>query len=907
MAAHRYWRLRARRATTDSVYLIAELEMRASNGGADETGNVGGTSFGSPGHFSGAEGPDKAFNNNTGDWHQPTCECDQFTDADAITGWDFGSGNDKDIVEVALTVHASFPTRCPSLFAIEYSDDNATWFTLFWVTKETWSGAGPHVFSLSQTTADNDANYWCALDIETDADGAALGCREIDWFEGGANITSGGSPVSMPSLSGFPNTNAYDNNTSTLWQGANGLVKGKWIGYDFGTAVTVDELRWTARNDGFHSQSAISGKVCYSDDGIVWLESWTFNDPTAYTSGETRTFLAPPTAPDITSITPNTGSAAGGTAVTISGILFTGATSVEFDGVPATSFVLVNATTITCVTPAGTVGTADVEVIGTVGPDPVETAGFTYLSAPAPTITSLTPDEGPATGGTAVTITGTDFTGSTSVEFGGAAATSFVVVNSTTITCVTPAGSPGLVDVEVLHPSGNDTLVDGFEFINSARVTQIPLLVIHKPVQDIRLTQIPLLVISLPIQVAKITQLPLLPIWTPNPIPLPVPVVPEVPVREVWEWKTVVNIFEMSKEQRSALRDDPRMHMQFDAHVLDDTEYRNAYEMMLKYISQVFNYPMYVYSSQLTAAASAGATKLFFDPAQTDVREGEVAAVYDKYLESTTFITITTVDADGANLSEPLAEDIPAYAFISPAPAFRVEMPKLDMSSVSGSFTLSLIGAQTREVMRPDQSDDVTMLDGLMLLDDRPLDTDPKLFNQNVEWLDNAIADPTPRTNWFAPLISGERRYLIHRPFGFDYWRAVGEYLKGRQKSFLMPSFRNDLPVITEPALSATSFMSDSIQFFDIWRSRAWKYVRIQSDAGVIYRTIAEVLANYDGDGQPVSITVKLVGNIGAAAGSNTNMFVSFVNTYRLDSDEIVLDHGEVDTVLSMKVRMVEA
>jgi hypothetical protein len=61
----------------------------------------------------------------------------------------------------------------------------------------------------------------------------------------------------------------------------------------------------------------------------------------------------------------------------------------------------------------------------------------------SPTVTSVTPGTGPTAGGNTVTITGTGFTGATGVTFGGVAATSFMVVNDTTITTVVPSGSTG--------------------------------------------------------------------------------------------------------------------------------------------------------------------------------------------------------------------------------------------------------------------------------------------------------------------------------------------------------------------------------------------------------------------------------------------------------------------------------
>ena len=60
---------------------------------------------------------------------------------------------------------------------------------------------------------------------------------------------------------------------------------------------------------------------------------------------------------------------------------------------------------------------------------------------PALTITSISPDRGPAAGGTLVTITGTKLEGATAVDFGGVSAMSFTVLSPTTITAVTPPSS----------------------------------------------------------------------------------------------------------------------------------------------------------------------------------------------------------------------------------------------------------------------------------------------------------------------------------------------------------------------------------------------------------------------------------------------------------------------------------
>jgi hypothetical protein len=90
-----------------------------------------------------------------------------------------------------------------------------------------------------------------------------------------------------------------------------------------------------------------------------------------------------------------------------------------------------------------------------------------YKATPTAVIISkVSPDTGPTTGGTAVTITGRGFVSPAQVDFAGVAATSVVVVNSTTITAHAPAGSAGTVDVVVTETSGSSTVnpADGFTY-----------------------------------------------------------------------------------------------------------------------------------------------------------------------------------------------------------------------------------------------------------------------------------------------------------------------------------------------------------------------------------------------------------------------------------------------------------
>lgn len=90
-------------------------------------------------------------------------------------------------------------------------------------------------------------------------------------------------------------------------------------------------------------------------------------------------------------------------------------------------------------------------------------------SVPTPSVNEITPNFGPIVGGTAVTITGSNFDSGAAVVFDGTYyASSVVVVDAATITCLTPPHVAGAVDVVVVNPSGqNRSLQGGFTYLTT--------------------------------------------------------------------------------------------------------------------------------------------------------------------------------------------------------------------------------------------------------------------------------------------------------------------------------------------------------------------------------------------------------------------------------------------------------
>lgn len=91
-----------------------------------------------------------------------------------------------------------------------------------------------------------------------------------------------------------------------------------------------------------------------------------------------------------------------------------------------------------------------------------------------PTIAGVSPSSGPVEGGTTVTITGANFTLDAQVEFGANAAQDVIVVTPTKLTCTTPAGSAGAVDVTVTTAAGTATAQGGFTYVGEPEVPETP-------------------------------------------------------------------------------------------------------------------------------------------------------------------------------------------------------------------------------------------------------------------------------------------------------------------------------------------------------------------------------------------------------------------------------------------------
>ncbi len=336
--------------------------------------------------------------------------------------------------------------------------------------------------SAVSTVADNRGNTYALAVGPTKVTGLTSAIYYAKNIAGGSTTVT----VTFNQTAAYPNINILEysglNTSSPLDVFSAATGSGTTANSGSATTTAASELivgagnpssGFTAAGSGF-TKRLVNAYGGIAEDEIV-SSTGSYSATATMTSGtyvmQMATFRASSQgtgnpAPTVSSISPTSGTTAGGTAVTINGTGFLAGATVTIGGMAATGVTVASGTSITATTPVHSAGAADVVVKNTDGQSATLSGGFTYTTPnPAPTVNGISPTSGTTAGGTPVSISGTGFLAGATVTIGGTAATGVNVVNSTSITATTPAHSAGGVNVTVTNTDDQSgTLTSGFTY-----------------------------------------------------------------------------------------------------------------------------------------------------------------------------------------------------------------------------------------------------------------------------------------------------------------------------------------------------------------------------------------------------------------------------------------------------------
>ena len=231
---------------------------------------------------------------------------------------------------------------------------------------------------------------------------------DFDGYDVNITVTNAASSiaptVATTAASSIANTSATLGGNVTADGGATVTDRGIVYSISDATPTIAEGATKVSMGSGTGSFSQSAGSLAQGT--IYYYKAYAINSSgTSY--GESRSFttLAPPT---ITSVSPASGPASGGTSVVITGTNLLSAIAVKFGSTNATGFTVNSATQIIATSPAGAAGTVDITVTTAVGTSATSTADqYTYLVAPTVTTQAVSNIAATAaTGNGTVTATG---------------------------------------------------------------------------------------------------------------------------------------------------------------------------------------------------------------------------------------------------------------------------------------------------------------------------------------------------------------------------------------------------------------------------------------------------------------------------------------------------------------------
>jgi hypothetical protein len=247
------------------------------------------------------------------------------------------------------------PPSPPTVTGLAPTSGPAAGGTSVVITGTNFSGVSAVSFG---GTASTTFTVDSATQITATAPAHAAGVVDVTVTAAGGTSTTGAGDqytyVAAPTVTSVtPSSGTTAGGTSVVIAGTNFTgATAVSFGATAATTFTVDNAGQITATSPAHAAGTVDVRVT------------TTGGQSATGASDQYTYVAGPT---VTSVTPSSGTTAGGTSVVIAGTNFTGATAVSFGGTAATTFTVDNAGQITATSPAHAAGTVDVTVTTTGG------------------------------------------------------------------------------------------------------------------------------------------------------------------------------------------------------------------------------------------------------------------------------------------------------------------------------------------------------------------------------------------------------------------------------------------------------------------------------------------------------------------------------------------------------------
>ena len=369
--------------------------------------------------------------------------------------------------------------------------------------------------------------------------------------------------------------------------------------------------------------------------------------------------------------------------------------------------------------------------------------------------------------------------------------------------------------------------------------------------------------------------------------------IPDVPVKEIWEFKTDILRNIKGIDQRISLRRYPRLRQEFDVEIIDLRQRREQYELLRRNIKVQSLVPQYQYAANATGITPIGGTTINLDPARGNFRVGGQLVAINPTTEDTVIGQVLQINADNVVINSAAGFQIDPHWIVMPAINCIInDGSGIEMQNVTGMLRIKADTFQEPALLRPGATRTIGTFDGIPHLNRRPLIPAEENMEFSREILDNEIGARDISSRWLQAKISGNRKFIIQRnadPEEMDYWRSFFDTVRGSWKPFLLSTWFPDLTLNTLPGqASAVLSVKEGYYTSQFWAFDGFKRIQIEYANGdftqhVVLASTSEV----DGT-TTISLSPSLPDDPAYAGGNITR--ISFLTKVRA-TDRVVWRH----------------
>jgi hypothetical protein len=370
------------------------------------------------------------------------------------------------------------------------------------------------------------------------------------------------------------------------------------------------------------------------------------------------------------------------------------------------------------------------------------------------------------------------------------------------------------------------------------------------------------------------------------------PFQPQKPVREVLQFSTDILTSEDGTEQRRARRKNPRQLVEMVLR-LDGRARQNAKAMLQDHQARLFGLPVWWEARLLSAAASISDTVLNVETTDyADFRDGSLCLLWSsnthfeaQEISSSTASTITVASPLSKAFTSPGTLVIPLRtAYVSPQ--LTSQKYPVAVEDFPANFVTTDNDANLADVSA------FSTFNGKVLLDDPNVITGgtlPETLMRRVQIIDSGSGAQDRYSPWTNSKPGLVKSAITQSRQSLWEYRQLLHALRGRQVSFYIPTFFDDMTLTEDLASGSTQMKIENIGYTQhVQHRKPFDVIRVVLNDGTTYiRTVTGEI-EIDEDEEQLSVDSSWPSTIAKADVKR----VEYLLLVRLLNDNATIQHA---------------